>query len=1281
MTKIKDLVFCNPHQHIASFDTGSTIEAFCEREIELGRKYLTTTEHGSMSAARKLYDLCKNGKYKGKLSPILGIEAYFRDSDDEVLIMNGINPDEYNTFNSKKLKYSHITIHFPNESAFKAGVSILSKRNMTAERHGSENKPIFNWEDLEVLGAAGCTFGSSCLIGIAARHILSYSNFDIAEKYYQKIRSVAKPGNFIVELFPHKCDKNFESCVYLTTVSGNKMKFYNGQNLYTSEGKISAEDLARQFSRDSHSARKRHGLLRGKMVARKEVELPPEEIVDVVQFEGEVHNECTPASPNGDVQLTANKFILKMAEKYQDPILWSFDSHLASPEDKIVQDVKLSQGGGNFKFVTSYHVLTNEEIYKYGKDVLGLSDSKFEEYSENSKEWASKFDNFQLNSKPNLPTKFYPSDSIAHLKSLIESVGRMPKDNSVYTQRLDKEIEVLTQNGMDWVPYFFLGSEVNDIYLKNGKIPGPGRGSAGGVLLAYLIGLTHVDPIKWDLSFDRFITPDRILSGAYPDIDQDLPDAREELIDEKIPENGWLRKRFGDNCFQISTENKLRLKSSIKDVARMVLGEVPAEIHELTKNLPNTPPEINDIDFVFGYHSEEGFKLGLSETNPALKTYISKYPEQWAMVSKCIGATRSLGRHAAAFAFSNDPINDYIPTTIVGGVPVTEWTKDQVESAGAIKIDLLALNTLKQIQSAITLIQDRHSPEIDWADSRARNQIQIPKIKTKNGLTEKIKAVPFRGEYFDIFDLPEEKEVFQKICNLDISSVFQLDTPSSKTWLAFFKEGDKTGINSIEDLSSFIALNRPGPLEGMVKDSNGQEHNILVEFARRSLGHKKIGSIPALEEIAKKTKGLLIYQETITEVFKVLGKTTGAKAEEFRRDISKKKAGKIVAWRKLFIEGATTEVGAEQAEEIWNLLVKFLSYGFNRSHSIAYAHITYATAFLKTFYPLEWWCAVLQNSTSKKIQDSLWSEVRNFSILPDLTKSSDTWSIVGETIVAPMSLIRGFAETSSELISKIYPIKDLGDFFKKVQQWRIDNGQEETKIEDNQLGMFEVKTVKLAKNPIGKALLEKLLIAGVLDSAIYSSEEDTVLEKIKKYNTIVESTSIKDFNKFKIQEKIWTDIELYIERKNLNPLLGGNLDDFAEKTVLDRLFKKEKDRYFRAPINGKYEDFKIIGASSISGEDSLYEFVGEKICLFGFVNRYEKRSWTDKKTQKQRMLVGIDVEVNETIISCAFFSDSMNLPRCFQENNNKKPVAICLNLRNPFKPIACYIETLFKENI
>jgi DNA polymerase III alpha subunit len=489
------------HCHPQSLDTGSTIKSFIKREKELNSGFITATDHGTVSGAPEVYNLAKNNN----LIPILGVEAYISDKLDTE--ENAIS--EY--------AYMHVTIHARDYAAYQQIGRLLSFA--PREKHGSEQKPLFSWKDLEGLANYNITLGSGCLAGVVQRPLVAGLP-DIAIKNYERLRSFA-PNHFYVEVFPHTCDHEWVSGVFLTLLDGSTKRYWVGKTIRLNNGGKVLEGKA------NHIIQKCDFTQETFLIAQKDynkwVDVEPLQVIKARASEGEfIHNECSVWAPNGDLQKLGNDFVIALATKYKDPIVVSDDSHLAYPEHKIAQDLKLlaSSGPTGWRFYTKYYRMSSENAWEHFKNV-GVSEKIFESWVDNTCNWASQF-GWGWPKKPQLPSNFYPSDTLRHTIDLIKEVGRMQWDNKEWCERLAAELKMLHNNDvLDLLPYFFVCQEANKFLEENEILTGPGRGSAGGLLLSYLLGITHVQPLKYNLSKERFLTTTRIKSGKLPDIDLD----------------------------------------------------------------------------------------------------------------------------------------------------------------------------------------------------------------------------------------------------------------------------------------------------------------------------------------------------------------------------------------------------------------------------------------------------------------------------------------------------------------------------------------------------------------------------------------------------------------------------------------------------------------------------------------------------------------------------------------------------------------------------------------
>lgn len=1121
--------FPSPHVHPQSLDSASTLAAFAARETELQTGYMTCTDHGEMGACYNVYETAK----QNKLTPILGVEAYFRDDACPIISAAGLDPKEY-------WKYSHVTLHALDQPGYEALVRVLSEAHLTRmEHHGREYKPLFGWAQLEELGKYNITCGSGCLIGMVSRHLL-LNRPDLAKQYYERLRTTFKPGNFYVEIFPHDTSKQWVSGHFLTLADGTVRKYYGGKTLKTNVGEIKAEELTKAFAKTNNE----HKTLVG--VKNYHVwEDVNKDIVRADLVEDYIESECLPWTDTTDSQQAINKAMRHLANAYGDPILISDDAHYSHHEDKDIQDIRLCSGGDSWKFYGHYHRQSSAEAFEHFQKTLGLTEEEFAGWCKNNADWAARFNDFKLKYNVELPTKFYPENTLAYLKQLIDSHGRMDWTNTVYVDRLKSEIDMLHNNGkVDLIPYFFVPEEVCRVYEKAGKLTGPGRGSAAGLLLTYLLGITHVDPIRYGLSQERFLTKDRILGGKYPDIDQDLPD-RNILINPKEPDKGWLKERYGaEHVAQISVDTTLKLRSSIKDVARVKYGRVLPEIEKLAGRIPQAPQGVEDTKFVFGYDANDTWVPGIIESDPALREYISKYPDQWASVLKLLGLTRSKGRHASAYVISNRPLKEYIPLTKVNEVTVTQYTAKSVESVGALKYDFLVINVLNDLNDAIQLIQARNGGKIT-EDQRIDGK-RVPGIR----------CVPFNGRLYDIFDLPERPEVFAAICSGKTTTVFQFDTPGVRQWIREFNIGGRASLGSIEDLAVFTALDRPGPLDAFVEEA-GKRRNMLQEYAARLRGETPIGNIVALDKLLPETKGVLVFQESVMKAFKEMGLTTGAEADAFRIHTSKKEVMKVAKDRDIFMRNAVPTYGEPIAQAAFDQMFTFSQYGFNKSHAVCYSDIGYACAFLKYFFNLEWWTAVLGNAERKEINEKFWRHVAHLVDMPDINLSDGNFAIQNGRIRAPLSLLQGIGDAAQADLVSGKPYKDIAAFCKHIYDLRV---QRSTMIENKKKpGEFKQK---LGYSAVTRGVVTKLITAGVIDS-LFPPDTD-VLTKAQMYE---EAWAAATKKKPKPISPSLYDIDAlgrYQLKKQILAAYGDNLAQLLHDVGNRNIYERGGTYYFQA---------------------------------------------------------------------------------------------------------------------
>lgn len=973
----------SPHTHVESPMSGSTMESMVEQAVLLGRTHFSYTDPAYLTSAYRTYQhaIAKGLKY------IPGIEVYFKDSNCDII--RGTR--------SERVKYYKLTLHALDQEGYQRICWLSSKERSTfVSSYGSEF-PLWCWSDLEDCRGYNIAVCSSDVHDIVTKHLL-IKRPDLSVKVLEKLKNIFGDKLYL-SIIGNRADRAYESFVHLKFVDGTDKVIFAKDKVRTGAYKmgVPAQEIPNNFQRHQHVL----AYVSGGAYHPVDKDLQFAKVISgFVKL------------PNGDPQMLANKLVVALGDRYGIPVLYSDYACYATQKDKPVQDVRLSSE--NIKEFSVRHMQSGEEAVDYMVRYLGLSEQKAYQVLNNNAKWASMFNNFSLKYEYSIPELPENRDPIAIAMDIIKINGRMRWGDPTYVDRLATEIKVLAKNGkINLIPYFFPIRDVLNHYAQNDLLTGPARGSAAGSLFMYLMGITQVDPIKYDTSFERFLSLDRVLAGNWPDVDIDLV-SRDHLvgIDGR---SGYLYGRWGNKAAQISTRTNMRLKSAIKDVNRYLKGEVEPDIEKLSKSLPPPPQGVSDHDFVFGYEEEGIHQEGLIEINDDLKKYALERPVEWDLVKRCLGIARQHSKHASAFVIADKPIAEIVPM-FMGNV--TQYEAKGVEKAKLIKYDFLVVKQLEDIQKCIKLI-----------NKKSGNPLKATHFCHNNVLTY-------------IWDLPEDLDVYASIWEGSTESLFQINTRSMVPFVKDIKP------SSIFDLSDILALVRPGPLD-YVDEKTGR--TMAEEYIYRKKG-LSLPDIPKLAEILPKTCGVMIYQEDLTKIARILGEMRPDDAENLRRVMSKKLKVEMVKMKPLFMQGAIKNLGEETAEKIWDMMATFARYGFNRAHSISYAMITYACMYLRYYYPSEWWASVLSNASESEISNELYKYVHDRLAPPDINSSGSDMTIDYDTgkIRSKISVLKGIGESAAEAIVSQRPYTDIKDFVKK----------------------------KVA----GSSLTKKLIVAGVMDS-------------------------------------------------------------------------------------------------------------------------------------------------------------------------------------------------------
>jgi DNA polymerase-3 subunit alpha len=608
-------------------------------------------------------------------------------------------------------------------------------------------------------------------------------------------------------------------------------------------------------------------------------------------------------------------------------------------------------------------------------------------------------------------------------------------DEGKYKDRLEVEIGVI--QGMKFPGYFLIVQDFINWGKQNGVPVGPGRGSGAGSIVAYALGITDIDPIPYDLLFERFLNPERV---SMPDFDVDFCMIRRERVIE------YVRQKYGrESVGQIATFQLLKSKSCVRDVGR-VLGLSFQDTDAIAKLVPD-PVQGKSVSIPEALEKE-----------PRLKAMYDEQESTRAVLDlarKLENLNRHAGMHAAGIVISEGPLWESVPVFRgSGGELVTQYAKDEVEAAGLVKFDFLGLTTLTVIDFAVEMIRKRPDAA-QW--------------------------VKVWGRPFDVEDIPMDindvdprkaryaRETFELLQSGETTGVFQLESSGMQKLFKDLKP------DCFEDIVAAVALYRPGPLgTGMVED-----------FVNRKNGRAKVVyPHDDLKDILKDTYGVIVYQEQVMMIARKMGGYSLGGADLLRRAMGKKKAEEMAKQKATFVDGAKKlNYDEGKAIEIFDLLEYFAGYGFNKSHSAAYALITYQTAFLKRHFPAEFMAATMCSDLGKieKLVGSI-SEARQMGIevmVPDINESDRMYTVVYEKTPRPIP---------KKPTSKI----DLDPWRPRIRvglggvKGVGDNAIEsviETRQSGNFMDLFEF-TSRVDPRRVNKGVLESLVYAGALDDTL-----------------------------------------------------------------------------------------------------------------------------------------------------------------------------------------------------
>src|SRR5499433_3023731 len=686
-----------------------------------------------------------------------------------------------------------------------------------------------------------------------------------------------------------------------------------------------------------------------------------------------------------DIEKAVNPQLVRLSKETGIPLVATNDCHYLHHEDAHAQEVLLciqtgkTMGDANrMKFATDqFYFKTAQEMYQVFReipeamqrtvDIAGRCNVKIDRI-------ANPFPEFRVPEGHTAGSYFEKAvregfaTRVPHLERLAKA-GALANPLAEYERRLTSEIQMIQK--MRYEGYFLIVWDFMHYARAQGVPVGPGRGSAAGSLVSYALRITDVDPLQYNLLFERFLNPERV---SMPDIDIDFCMRRRgELID-------YVTQKYGrENVAQIITFGTMAAKAAIKDVGR-ALDISYSEVDRIAKMVPAT----------LGITLDKAL-----DEAPQLKSAINsdeKLKELMAVALRLEGLSRHASTHAAGVVISPAPLTDLVPVYKTNRDEVTtQYDMNALERIGLLKMDFLGLTTLTVLQDAVRMVEQNRGVKVD-VDSLTLDDADTYKLFSRG----------------------------------DTTAIFQFESHGMRDILRRYQP------TRIEDLTALNALYRPGPIQG----------GMIDDFINRKHGKTRVSyELPQLKDILEETYGVILYQEQVMQIANRLASFSLGEADILRRAMGKKKKEEMAAQRAKFMAGcAGNKIPEKKADRIFNLMEEFAGYGFNKSHSCAYALLAYQTAYLKTHYPVEFMAALLTSeagNTDKTVKYINEARGMSISILPpDVNESDLYFTPIGEAIRFGLAAIKNVGENTARAVreSKLGEgeFKSLYDFCERI---------------------------------------------------------------------------------------------------------------------------------------------------------------------------------------------------------------------------------------------------------
>ncbi len=711
----------------------------------------------------------------------------------------------------------------------------------------------------------------------------------------------------------------------------------------------------------------------------------------------EHHGTFEEGQPSPQGQL--NQMLYRMHKEMQIPMVVTNDLHYVDANDASSHDVLLCVQTGKQLETPKRMKFDSNEYYLKGPEEMAQLFPELRDALINSVRIAEQCSVDPLAYKAHLPNYAIPphyssQKDFLHALCFDGAKERFSEVTGQIEKQLDYEIDLIAQKG--FAPYFLIEWDFVN-YARSRGIRCSARGSAAGSLMAYTLGITNVDPLRYQLPFERFFNPER---ADMPDIDMDFPDDRREEVIE------YVAHKYGEDCVaQMVTFNTMAAKASVKDVAR-VMGE--QEIGDRITRLIPTGPKVT-------------LQGSLGSVRELGELYRESKPAQ-AIIDQALkleGSVRTTGVHAAGVIIANEPLEHFVPLQLrdprdPGQGRITQYEQAHLEELGLIKFDFLGLSNLTILDNTLKYIKQSRGEDV---------------------VLEKIPLDPVPG---DDEQNAERQKAFDLLASGETTGIFQLEGPKMTEYIKQLKP------TRIEDIMAMIALYRPGPMDS------------IPDFIDAKHGRKKITYLdPRLEEWLTESYGVIVYQDQVLFIGVNLAGFSWGKVNKFRKALSKKKMSEVEGYKGDFIEGCVKNgVKRDVAEQLFTLILPFGGYGFNKAHAASYAVVAYYTAYLKGNYTAEFMAATMttEAANARKIANAI-AECKRMGVEvlgPDVNKSDRGFTVEGSGVRFGLLAIKGIGDGPiGEIIrarTEGGPFKSLADFCTRVDPKFVGKGAIETLI-------------------------------------------------------------------------------------------------------------------------------------------------------------------------------------------------------------------------------------------